>query len=139
MTRFGRYTYAIGSNDDAARRAGINVDRHLIKVYAMSGFLAGWPASCRSPASRPPPSAGTRPTTWPRSPPSSSAARACSAAWARSLGTVIGVFIPAILQNGFVIVGVQPFWQSIAVGAVLVAAVYIDQLRRRAQERGERR
>jgi ribose transport system permease protein len=40
-TRFGRYTYAVGSNEDAARRAGINVDRHLIKVYAMSGFLAG--------------------------------------------------------------------------------------------------
>jgi ribose transport system permease protein len=33
MTRFGRYTYAIGSNAEAARRAGINVDRHLIKVY----------------------------------------------------------------------------------------------------------
>ena len=41
MTRFGRYTYAIGSNAEAARRAGINVDRHLIKVYALSGFLAG--------------------------------------------------------------------------------------------------
>src|SRR4029453_6916340 len=40
-TRFGRYTYAIGSNAEAARRAGINVDRHLIKVYALSGFLAG--------------------------------------------------------------------------------------------------
>ena len=34
-TRFGRYTYAIGSNVEAARRAGINVDRHLIKVYAL--------------------------------------------------------------------------------------------------------
>ncbi|HEV3495906.1 MAG TPA: ABC transporter permease, partial [Actinomycetes bacterium] len=41
MTRFGRYTYAIGSNAEAARRAGIDVDRHLIKVYALSGLLAG--------------------------------------------------------------------------------------------------
>jgi ribose transport system permease protein len=55
------------------------------------------------------------------------------------LGTVVGVFIPAILQNGFVILGVQPFWQQVAVGAVLIVAVYIDQLKRRAQERGERR
>lgn len=51
------------------------------------------------------------------------------------VGTVIGVFIPAVLQNGFVIVGVQPFWQSVAVGAFLVAAVYVDQLRRRARPR----
>ena len=49
------------------------------------------------------------------------------------LGTLFGVFIPAVLQNGFVIIGVNPFWQSIAVGAVLIAAVYLDQLRRRSQ------
>ena len=41
QTRFGRYTYAIGSNAEAARRAGVNVDRHLIKVYALAGMLAG--------------------------------------------------------------------------------------------------
>jgi ribose transport system permease protein len=49
------------------------------------------------------------------------------------LGTVVGVFIPAVLANGFVIIGVQPFWQQVAVGAVLVGAVYLDQLRRRSQ------
>jgi ribose/xylose/arabinose/galactoside ABC-type transport system permease subunit len=41
FTRFGRYTYAIGSNPEAARRAGIGVDRHLIKIYALSGLLSG--------------------------------------------------------------------------------------------------
>jgi ribose transport system permease protein len=50
-------------------------------------------------------------------------------------GTVVGVFIPAVLQNGFVITGVQPFWQQVAVGAVLIVAVYLDQLRRRTQYR----
>jgi ribose transport system permease protein len=50
-------------------------------------------------------------------------------------GTVIGVFIPAVLQNGFVIAGVQPFWQQVAVGAVLIGAVYLDQLRRRTLAR----
>src|SRR3712207_9372153 len=40
-TRFGRYTYAIGSNAEAARRVRIDVDRHLLKVYTLSGFLAG--------------------------------------------------------------------------------------------------
>lgn len=42
VTRFGRYTYAIGSNEESARRVGIRVDRHLIKVYALSGLLAGF-------------------------------------------------------------------------------------------------
>ena len=51
------------------------------------------------------------------------------------LGTVFGVFIPAVLQNGFVIVGLQPFWQQVAVGAVLIGAVYLDQLRRRSHQR----
>ena len=48
------------------------------------------------------------------------------------LGTVVGLFIPAVLQNGFVITGVQPFWQQVAVGVVLITAVYIDQVRRAA-------
>jgi ribose transport system permease protein len=41
LTRFGRYTFAIGSNEEAARRAGIDIARHLIKVYAIAGLLAG--------------------------------------------------------------------------------------------------
>jgi ribose transport system permease protein len=51
------------------------------------------------------------------------------------IGTIVGVFIPAVLRNGFVIVGVQPFWQQVAVGAVLIIAVYLDQLRRSRNER----
>jgi ribose transport system permease protein len=41
LTRFGRWTYSIGSNSFAARGAGIGVDKHLIKIYLLSGFLAG--------------------------------------------------------------------------------------------------
>src|SRR5947199_8180017 len=51
----------------------------------------------------------------------------------RMLGTVIGAFIPAVLRNGFILMGVQPFWQNVAVGTVLIIAVYIDQVRRRRQ------
>src|SRR5688572_32789960 len=51
-------------------------------------------------------------------------------------GTVVGLFIPAVLQAGFVIIGVQPFWQGVAVGAVLIAAVWVDQSRRAAALRG---
>ncbi len=63
-TRFGRYTYAIGSNPEAGRRAGIAVDRHLIKVYALAGALSGVrPGSCRWRSSTAPRSPGTPPTT----------------------------------------------------------------------------
>jgi len=51
------------------------------------------------------------------------------------LGSVIGVFIPATLQNGFVIIGVQPYWQDVVVGFVLILTVWADQLRRRARQR----
>ena len=51
-------------------------------------------------------------------------------------GTVVGLFIPAVLQSGFTILGVTPYWQTVAVGSVLIAAVYIDQSRRAAAIRG---
>lgn len=50
-------------------------------------------------------------------------------------GTVIGLLIPAVLQGGFVAVGVNPYWRFVTVGAVLVLAVYLDQLRRRCRSR----
>jgi len=132
-TRFGRYTYAVGSNEEAARRAGIPVDRHLIKIYALAGTLAGL-AGFLSLARFSTTTIGGHDTD-------NLAAIAGVVIGGTSLfggigtmlGSVFGVFIPAVLQNGFVIVGVQPFWQQIAVGAVLIGAVYLDQLRRRSQ------
>jgi ribose transport system permease protein len=134
-TRFGRHTYAIGSNDEAARRAGINVDRHLIAVYAIAGGLAGL-AGFMSLARFATTTIGGHATD-------NLSAIAAVVLGGTSLfggvgtvlGTVVGVFIPAVLQNGFVIVGVEAFWRDVAVGAVLIAAVYLDQLRRRTQYR----
>jgi ribose transport system permease protein len=134
-TRFGRHTYAIGSNEEAARRAGIGVDRHLVKVYALAGTLAGL-AGFLSLARFATTTIGGHSTD-------NLQAIAAIVIGGTSLfggigtilGTVFGVFIPAVLQNGFVIVGVQPFWQQVAVGAVLILAVYLDQLRRRKQFR----
>jgi ribose transport system permease protein len=51
------------------------------------------------------------------------------------LGTSIGILIPAVLNNGFVVLNLQPFLQQIVIGAVLVSAVYLDQLRRQRRER----
>jgi ribose transport system permease protein len=134
-TRFGRYTYAIGSNVEAARRAGVNVDRHLIKVYALAGFLAGLAGFMNL--------ARFSTTTIGGHSTDNLSAIAGTVLGGTSLfggigtiaGTVIGMFIPAVLNNGFIIVGVKPFWQQVAVGAVLILAVYLDQLRRRTQYR----
>jgi ribose transport system permease protein len=134
-TRFGRHTYAIGSNEEAARRAGINVDRHLIAVYGLSGTLAGL-AGYMSLA---------RFATTTLSGHSTDNLQAIAAVVLGGtslfggigtvLGSVVGVFIPVVLENGFVIAGVEPFWRDVAFGAVLIGAVYLDQLRRRTQYR----
>jgi ribose transport system permease protein len=130
QTRFGRYTYAVGSNEEAVRRAGVNVDRHLIKVYALAGTLSGLAGFMNL--------ARFGTTTIGGHATDNLNAIAAVVIGGTSLfggigsilGTVFGVFIPAVLQNGFVIVGVQAFWQQVAVGAVLIVAVYLDQVRR---------
>jgi ribose transport system permease protein len=135
MTKFGRYTIGIGSNQEAARRAGINVERHLIKVYALSGLLAGLGGFLAL--------AYFTTTTISGHANDNLNAIAAVVIGGTSLfggvgtviGTAIGVFIPAVLQSGFIIIGIQSFWQNVAVGAVLIAAVFVDQLRRRSRER----
>jgi ribose transport system permease protein len=135
LMRFGRYSLAIGSNEEAARRAGIDIGRHLIKVYALAGLLAGlagWLSLARFSTTQ----IGGYDTL-------NLQAIAAVVIGGTSLfggigtifGTTVGVFIPIVLQSGFVITRVQPFWQQVAVGAVLIAAVYVDQLRRRARQR----
>jgi ribose transport system permease protein len=134
-TRFGRYTFAIGSNPEAARRSGIGVTRHLTFVYLLTGFLAGIAGFMSL--------AYFQSTTISGHTTDNLNAIAAVVMGGTSLfgglgtilGTVIGVFIPAVLQKGFNIIGVQPYWQMIAVGAVLVAAVWFDQHRRRAQNK----
>ncbi|MEA2363820.1 MAG: ribose transport system permease protein [Thermoleophilaceae bacterium] len=130
-TRFGRHTFATGSNPEAARRAGIRVDAHLVKVYAISGFLAGV--------------AGIidlarfdtiTPSTHTTDNLNSIAAAAIGGTSlfggvGTILGGVIAAFIPAVLQNGLVIRNIQPFWQQVLVGAIIIVAVYVDQWRRR--------
>ncbi|ONI85257.1 sugar ABC transporter permease [Actinosynnema sp. ALI-1.44] len=130
-TRFGRYTYAIGSNAEATRRAGIGAARHLTNVYLLSGVLAGAAGFMSM--------AYFQGTTISGNVTLNLSAIAGVVLGGTSLfggvgtivGTVIGVFIPAVLQKGFNIINVQQYWQQIAVGAVLVAAVWFDQQRRR--------
>jgi ribose transport system permease protein len=134
-TSFGRYTYAIGSNAEAARRAGIKVDLHLIKVYALQGMLSG-AAGLLSLAYF-----GTT-TISGHSTDNLTVITAVVLGGASlfggrgsMFGTLLGVFIPAMLLTGLVILAVNQYWQYVAIGLVLGAAVYLDQFRRRLRER----
>ena len=129
-TRFGRHTYAIGSNIEAARLSGIDVERHLVLIYTIAGFfsaLAGMIDLARFDTATIAGHATDNLT-----------AIAAVVIGGTSLfggigtivGTVIGTFIPATLQNGFVIMGVQPFWSLVTLGAIIILAVFIDQVRR---------
>jgi ribose transport system permease protein len=135
-TRFGRYTYAIGSNELGARRVGINVDRHLILVYGISGATAGLGAVLALSQFGTTTIAGQSLTNLNVIAAVVIGGTSIFGGEGSIFGTVVGLFIPAVLQAGFVIVGVESFWQGVAVGSVLVAAVYVDQSRRAAALRG---
>ncbi|GAA2260519.1 ABC transporter permease [Actinomadura luteofluorescens] len=135
FTRFGRHTYLVGSNEESARRAGINVNRHLIKLYAVSGGLAGVAGAMSL----------TRFATTTISGHATDALQVITGVVLGGtslfggigtiLGTVVGIFIPAVLQNGFVVTHVQPYWQQVVIGFVLIAAVYVDHLKRARRDR----
>jgi ribose transport system permease protein len=135
-TRFGLHTYAIGSNPEAGRRAALNVNRHLIMVYALSGLLAGCAGWLNLAFFQSTTIGGQSNTNLAVIAGVVIGGTSLFGGYGSILGSVIGVFIPATLQNGFVIIGVQPFWQQVVVGAVLIAAVYVDQRRRAAAMRG---
>jgi ribose transport system permease protein len=132
-TRFGLRTYAVGSNKEGTRRVGVNVDRHLMGVYALAGFLAG--AGGVMTLSR----FGVAQTT------AGTGAELLSIAavviGGASLyggsgtifGTLIGVAVISVLVTGLVLAGLQPFWQTVVTGLVIIGAVYLDQLRDRVQ------
>jgi ribose transport system permease protein len=135
-TKFGRYTYAIGSNEVGARRVGINVDRHLIMIYALSGLMAGLGAVLALAQFGTTTIAGQSLTNLNVIAAVVIGGTSIFGGEGSIFGTLVGLFIPAVLQAGFVIIGVEAFWQGVAVGTVLVAAVYVDQTRRAAALRG---
>jgi ribose transport system permease protein len=135
FTGFGRHTYAVGSDLEAARRAGIRVDRHIILIYGASGLLAGLAALM---------SVGRYTTTSLAGYGTISLQVITAVALGGAslfggrgtvVGTVIGVFIPVVLQNGLIILGVQSYWQQVVTGVVLLAAIALDKFRRASQQR----
>jgi ribose/xylose/arabinose/galactoside ABC-type transport system permease subunit len=132
-TRFGRHVYAVGGNPQAARYAGINVDRVLTMVYVLCGFLAG--ASAIITAGRTgtgTPNHGLR--GWELDAIAAVIIGGSSFFGGRgtAFGTFIGVLIMGFLSNGLNLLNVSVFWQQILIGAIIVLASFVDVLRRRA-------
>lgn len=132
-TRLGRYTYSIGGNRQASLRAGVPVDRYVIKIYALSGFMAAFAGILvLARFATGSPLAGMNDEL------DSIAAVVIGGA---SLfggvgsisGTVIGALIIGVLLVGLVILNVPAYWQMIVVGGILIIAVFIDNMRHRRQ------
>ena len=130
-TRFGRHTAAIGSNAEGARRTGIAVDRHLIKVYTLAGLFAGVAAVLDLAIFTNITSVGHQTDNLNAIGAVVIGGTSLFGGIGTIVGSAVGAFIPTVLQNGLVIKAVQPFWQEVVVGATIILAVYLDQLRRR--------
>ena len=129
QTRFGQYTYAIGGNRQAALRAGINVGRHTLLLYTLAALCAGVSGIIYTGRF----SAGAAQAGEPLLLDSIAAVVIGGASLfggsGTIIGTLIGALIIAVIQYGLVFVNVEPFWQFIAVGIVIVISVLVDQSR----------
>jgi len=130
LTVFGRWTYAIGSNAESARRAGISVDRQFVSVYMLAGLMAGLGGFLSLARFGTTTIAGNTTTNLQVITAVVIGGTSLFGGKGWMLGTAIGVFIPIVLSKGFIIVGVEPYWQFVAVGIVLILAVLVDQRRR---------
>ncbi len=131
QTRFGQHTYAMGASQAAASRAGINIRRLTMKIYILSAVMAGIAGVLYTGRfSAGAPQAGE---------PLLLLSIAAVVIGGASLfggsgtiwGTVAGALVIAVIDYGLVFVDVEPFWQFIAVGLVIIISVLVDQAQRR--------
>lgn len=130
-TRLGRYAFAIGSNPDAAFYAGIPVGFHTVAVYAICGGLTGLAGMIE--ASR---LMTGQPTAGQGYELQAIAAVVIGGGSLRGgegtvLGTLVGAFIMGLLANGSDLLGISPYVQQAIIGAVIILAVTVDELRKR--------
>lgn len=134
-TRFGRYVYAIGSNEEATRLSGIKVDKYKILAYAVCGLFCGFGAILfASTYTTATPGTGNGFETY---------AIAAVIIGGTSMaggsgtmaGTLIGIFIMAVLRAGLSSLGLQGHWQTFFTGVVVIGAVLMDNLRVRAAQK----
>jgi ribose transport system permease protein len=130
-TVLGTYTFALGSNEEAVRLSGVNVDRWKIIVYTLSGAIcgvAGLLIASRLNSAQPALGQGYELDAI--------AAvviggTSLSGGAGTIVGTIIGAFIMSVLTNGLRIMSVAQEWQTVVTGLIIIVAVYADILRKR--------
>jgi ribose transport system permease protein len=130
-TRMGRYAFAMGSNEAAAVYAGVPVRFHTVAVYAIAGLLTGLAGMVE--ASR---LLTGQPTSGQGYELQAIAAVVIGGGSLRGgegsvVGTLIGAFIMGLLSNGSDLLGTNPYWQQVVIGAAIIIAVTVDELRKR--------
>ena len=130
-TRYGKYTYAIGANVQAARVSGVRVERHLIVVYTLAGLLSGLGGVVTSARA----ASGQAGMGMTYELDAIAAAviggTSLSGGIGRIAGTVIGTIILGIMTSGFTFIGLDAYIQDIVKGGVIVSAVIADRYRHR--------
>jgi ribose transport system permease protein len=132
-TPLGRYIYAIGGNENAARLSGIRINRVKIVVYSLAGVLAaigGLIVTSRLDSAQP--NAGT---SYELDAIAAVVIGGTSLSGGRGTiwGTVVGAVIIGVLNNGLVLLNVSPFWQQVVKGGVILLAVIIDKANSKAE------
>ncbi|UJW84913.1 ABC transporter permease [Devosia sp. SL43] len=130
-TALGRYTFALGSNEEAVRLSGVNIDRWKIAVYATAGGIcgvAGLLIASRLNSAQPALGQGYELDAI-----AAVVIGGTSLSGGRGtvLGTLIGALIISVLANGLRILSVPQEWQTVVTGSIIILAVYADILRRR--------
>jgi ribose transport system permease protein len=134
-TRFGRHTLALGDSEGAARAAGIRVERQRRILYSLSGGLAGLAGMIfMARINSGDPTAGLN---YELTAITAAIIGGTNLFGGRGsiLGTMIGALIMGVLQNGLNLLAVQSYYQQMAIGAVLILAVFIDQYQVRKETR----
>ena len=131
-TKFGRYVFAIGSNEEAARLSGVNVDNWKVAVYTLSGFFVGMAGIMYAAAYT---------TITPGTGNGQEmngitgvviGGTSMAGGSGTMVGTLIGVFIMAVLKNGLSACNLQAPWQTFFTGLVVIGAVLLDIYRTKA-------
>jgi inositol transport system permease protein len=134
-TRYGKYTYAIGANPQAARVAGIRVGRHLLIVYTIAGTLSGLAGVVT--AARAVSGQAGMGLMYELDAIAAAVIGGASLAGGvgRITGTVIGTLILGVVTSGFTFLRIDAYYQEIVKGGIIVVAVIADQYRRRRARR----
>lgn len=134
-TRFGKFTYAIGANPQAARVSGINIDRHLIKVYAIAGLLVGLAAMVAIARIKTAQAGMGLMYELDAIAAAVIGGVSLSGGRGRIAGTVIGALILGVMLSGFTFLRIDAYYQDIIKGAIIVTAVIIDQQRQNKRKK----